>query len=426
MATTDNTFATADNRQFDLFFQVRPGVLFAYDSPRMIHELDAEVEVLEYVLHSQDPSVTAHGGWKGFFTPGPRSELTLAADLSNGKLNALTSRTSPDQTTVMVLPLGAITTNQADASEYGSWISSKSTRTSESVFSNYTDTNDNAMMPTKTQSAEVGGRLGFEKDFRSNSVALEAGASYLYFNRTAPVGAMPPSGTTTQVDPRGILIWRHDIDRHWSTSVDGGVVYVNPLGAVPDRRAAAFPVFGGLGAYTEAWGRATFALRRAVTPNLFIAQNTVDDSAIAQLAMPLPILDKDQSLRVPKVVGLGSIGAERTQLIDANSSTLQGSFYVARLDLGVSYTPAMGQTYGLRYEFIYQSGNSVATMLIPAYFRNTLYFTFSFRYPDRLAAQVPRRTDSVRADRKDLSPVGAEPVVPDPAEQLPEGEDGEQ
>ena len=39
VATTDNVFAAADNRQGDLFFQVRPGVLFAYDAPRMIHEL---------------------------------------------------------------------------------------------------------------------------------------------------------------------------------------------------------------------------------------------------------------------------------------------------------------------------------------------------------------------------------------------------
>src|SRR5881398_2182898 len=86
VATTDNVFAQSDNRQGDLFFQVRPGVLFAYDAPRMIHELDAEVELLEYLAHSDSPSVTLHGGWKGFFIPGPRSDLLLSANASSGKI----------------------------------------------------------------------------------------------------------------------------------------------------------------------------------------------------------------------------------------------------------------------------------------------------------------------------------------------------
>jgi len=65
--------------------------------------------------------------------------------------------------------------------------------------------------------------------------------------------------------------------------------------------------------------------------------------------------------------------------------------------------------------------------IAPSFFSDTLFFTFALRYPDRVVATVPRQTDSVRADRKDLAPVGAEPVVPDPTEPSEgEGDGGEE
>jgi hypothetical protein len=97
---------------------------------------------------------------------------------------------------------------------------------------------------------------------------------------------------------------------------------------------------------------------------------------------------------------------------------------VARLDLGVGWSPRSGQTFGLRYEFQYQVGDTVAEMIVPSFFRNTFYFTFALRYPEDLQVRVPRRNNSVRADRKDLSPVGAEPVIVDPTEFLEGGGGG--
>src|SRR5204863_3271422 len=102
------------------------------------------------------------------------------------------------------------------------------------------------------------------------------------------------------------------------------------------------------------------------------------------LAMPLPWLDESRR-RDPKLVGLGSLGLNRTQLINSETSDVESSFVVGRLDVGVGYSPKPGFTYGLRYEFIYQTGDDAAVALIPGYWRNTLSFTFSIRYPDRVA-----------------------------------------
>ncbi|HSN29973.1 MAG TPA: hypothetical protein VLT45_26985 [Kofleriaceae bacterium] len=427
VAATDNVFAAQrENAEPDVYMQVRPGMLFAYDSPRFIQELTAEAEFLEYIAHSDKPSVTFTAAWQGFITPGPRTQMTLGVNASEGQLNAMATRTAPDQTGVNVLPPGLINTRQGGANEYLSYQIGKDTRIGERVYGTWIATQDpdKAVMVT-TDAYDTGASLSLDHTFQHDALAIEAGGQFVYLKRLDPLGVQMGSRLDQQVNPRVVATWRHDFNREWSLNADGGGVYVNPVGTDPynptdKRRAEPFPVFGALLAYTEQWGRATFSARRSVTPNLFIAQNTVDDAAIATFAMPLPWLDDYPHLRLPKLVGLGSLGFNRTQLVDPEMGDLLGKFYVAHLDVGVGYTPKPGQTYGLRYTLLYQTGNSTATMIIPSYYANTIFFTFALRYPDRVAATVPRRTQSLRSDRADLAPTGAEPVVPDPAESLPD------
>ena len=424
VAATDNVFAVDRNAnpESDMFMQVRPGMLFAYDAPRTIQELSAEVEFLEYVLHSDRPTVTERVSWKGFFLPGPRSEVLVTADGSTGQLNALSSRSSSDQTSPVVLPPSqAIDVYQASGSEYGSWTTSKETRASQTAFARWTATDDQLAMPTKTAVFEVGGSLGFERTFRSDAFGIEGGGSYLKLDRDTMVAPGPLH--QQQVNPRATANWRHDFDKQWSAALDGGGIYVNPLVGA-GRKPALFPIFGALVAYTELWGRATLSARRVVTPDLFVAINTVDDTLLAQVALPLPWLDDNPHARTPKLVGLASVGIERAQLVDPTTSITNGTIDLARLDAGASWTPRPGQTWGLRYEFVYQKGDLTGVIPTTTFFRNTVYLTFALRYPDRVAAAVPRRTQSVRADRKDLAPVGAEPVVPDPTEALPDDDSG--
>jgi hypothetical protein len=416
MATTDNLFATGSggDRQADVFLTVRPGVLYAYDAPQMIHDFTAEAEATEYLLHAGQPVITGSGSWKSLFFTGPRSQLTMSINAATGLLSALTSRTSSDQTVATVVPSGKVDVQQMDTAEALSWISSKHTRTSQGVFGRYGFTDDGA--GTTGQTREIGGNLGIERTFQSDTIALDALVSYLQFERIAPPGAIVPSRLDQQLNPRGRVTWRHDIDRTWSASADGGVVFVHPVGTnkynpSEPRMAGTFSVFGAQLGYTEAWGRALLAARRDVSPNVFLAQNTVDDTANLQVAMPLPWLDDTQ--RNPKLAALGSIGIEHTQLINAASGSTEGNFKVAHLDLTLGWTPTPGQTYGVRYEIAYQTGDATALMAIPSFYRNTLYFTFSLRYPDRVIGQLPKRPKGLRSDRKDLAPIGGDTEIPD-------------
>jgi hypothetical protein len=416
MATTDNLFAAGSggDRQADMFATIRPGVLYAYDAPQMLHDFTAEAEVVQYLLHRDKPLLMGRAGWKSLFLPGPRTQLTMTINVGKGLLSLLSTRASSDQTTAQVMPSGDVNVEQADTAQTLAWVATKHTRIQQGVLGRYGFTDDGA--GTHGETREVGTNLGVERTFRKTTIGLDASLSYLRLERISPAGSETPSRQDRQINPRGTMSLRHDLDKQWSASADGGVVFVNPVGTDkfnPDamRRRGTFGIAGAQVMYNELWGRALLSARRDVAPNLFLAQNTVDDTANLQVAMPLPWLDATK--RNPKLAAAGSIGVSHSQLINSETGATEGDFKVGRLDLSVGWTPKPGVTYGFRYELVYQTGDSVAQMNLPSYYRNTVYFTFSLRYPDRVVSEVPKQRRGVRSDRKDLMPMGSDPVVID-------------
>ncbi len=426
VALTDNLFSVSRDAspEADVYTEIRPGVVGTWETPRMIHVLAAELDVLEYATHDNtDPSLTLRGRWDALFLVTPRSEIGLGADASNGRINALSARTTADQTPVMVTPAGNSEVRQANASQRLGWQATKETRTSETAFAHWGATSDLAAMPTTTSTLDVGLGLGFDRLFTHDDVGLDIGGDYLHLELIAPAGSM--SRLDQQLNPHATLSWHHDFTKQWSTGLTGGVVYINPIGTDPYNpsrvivQAQPTGVFSGTVAYTGDWGGASLAVARGVAPNLLIAQNTVSDSATLRASLPLPWLELAPRSN-PHYSAAGSLGVARTQLVDPASSALQGSFQLVHADVALQYRPRNGMTYSLRYEFAYQHGDTVAALVEPTFFRNTVYFEFAFRYPGQLAVQVPRRTGSVRADGGDLAPVGSEPVVPDAAAPAPE------
>ena len=427
-SATDNLFATDNDRQADVFVTVRPGVLYAYDAPRMIHDFTAEVEAIEYLAHSDNPSLNGRGGWRAVFLPGPRSSVTMSIDAGTGRVTSLSNRTSADDTVALAAPSGNVDTQQVSVSESLSYQTSEHTRLSQGVVGRYATTDDNSGSTTDTR--EVGGNLAFERQFHSDSLLLAATVSYLRLVRQAPAATPLGNGTDHQLNPGASLAWHHDWDQRWSHSANAGIAIVNPIGNDPNdptatRKVSTFWVAGAGVAYTEVWGRAYLSADRSVAPNLLLAENTLNENINLQVSMPLPFLDDTK--RNPKLMAQASIGYSYSELINSDSGATEGSINVGHLDASVGWTPHPGQTFGLRYEFMYQhAGQSMSTTVaaFPSYFRNTLSFTFSLRVPDRVAGEVPRRGKSIRSDRSDLVPVGAEPVVTDPLEGG-EGGDGD-
>jgi hypothetical protein len=437
VAVTDNVFArpgySLTNRDGDIIFQLRPGFFVARNAPRMINNFLAEAEIIHYAFNSRYPSVSGRVGWNAFILTGPLSEMIVGVNASTGILTALQSRLTADQTMINVNPPGKVTFQQADASEYFAMTFTREMRMSQNLFARINRNNDNAedneppIPNTIITSAEVGGGFGLDRQFMMSSIGIGAGASVARLERKAPAGAMFGNRLDRTVSPRVNLVYRRDLDRQWSLGADGGIVYVRPFGTDPynpleKRHGGWFPVVGAQVAINDVWGRGTLAVRRDVAPNLEIAQQTVNNSATVSAAFPLPWLD-DSRRRAPKLVGLTSLGLVRTQLINSQTGETASSIDAARIDAAVSYFPRPNISYTLRYEGQFQRGDSELADSA-GFYRNTVYFTFAIRYPDDVAALVPKRRagQSTRADRKDQSPIGAEPVVPDLVEEGGEGE----
>jgi len=118
VATTDNETGAetgSPNRRASFFSDVRPGMLFTYNAPRVIQELVTEVDFLYYFGRTQ-PNVTFRGDWKAFLLTGPRSEMSVGATGSRGQLNALQASTpSLGDDPLLVKPEGKVNTTDPDA-----------------------------------------------------------------------------------------------------------------------------------------------------------------------------------------------------------------------------------------------------------------------------------------------------------------------
>ncbi len=432
-AVTDNVSSLGGlARSPELFFTLRPGALFTYALPRMIHEINAELELMRYATTQDQPTIAARGGWKALFIPGPLSEIIVQANASRSMLSAISAASAPVDTTVGFVPIGNVDVTQGDVSEYGSRTATREIRLFQTLFGRAGKTDDNApdMARTIVSSEEAGGSFGLDRSFMKTTVSVEAGASYSKLQRLAEVNAPMGSRLDRQVNFRGRVQWRRDLSRKLSTAVDAGLAVVVPVLKDPyhpdvTRHVGTFPIVGGQLAYTDVWGLVTFAVRRDVTPNLFVAANTVNDSATLAAAIPLYWLENGNRRRSPKLAGVGSFGIQRTQLVSSETAQLTGSFIVGRIDAGVQYVAQPGVTYSARYELIAQTGDATAEISQSGFFRQTVYVTAAIRFPADVAVRVPkRRTSSVRADRKDLAPAGAEPVIPDLTEPGSEGSEG--
>ncbi|HEY4057193.1 MAG TPA: hypothetical protein VGM39_11325 [Kofleriaceae bacterium] len=388
--------------------------------PRLIQDLEGEAELTQYALNGHTPSWSGRAAYQALLLPGPRSEVIVALNGQTGVLNAITARTEPDQTMVQLQPLGKLQFQSADGSEYGDYVWSREIRLTERLFGRASRSDDDMTDPTIITSEEAGGTVGIERNFVQSTVSLEGGASIVHMRRIAPEGAPMGSRLDRQYNPRVRAAYTRDLDRRYSLNLDAGAVYVIPYGTDPynpmdkNRSNGLFPIVGAQLSLVDVWGVGIASVRRDVTPNLLVAQNTVSDVAQVTAAIPLKY-HGELHRRQPKLVAIGNATAMRTQLIDPVDSSVDNSFWIGRLDVGLQYQYSPGIQYALRYEFMIQShGTDSFGDDVPGFYRNTVFFTFKGRFPQDVAVDVPkRRENAVRSDRKDLMPMGAEPVIPD-------------
>ncbi len=401
LAWTDNLFSApsepvpgAPPRESDAYLQARPGAILMIETPRSVHELQYTFDASMYVNHTEAWSILQRAGWRGFFSVSPRGELNTDVSGSIGDSTTLTTIAGADAGQAGLQRSGEVHVVQVSAAENYAFQASPALRLLQggSVRYDKTDQND-----TTSTGAEGSLRLGAERSWRQD--ALTGSVTTAYLNLTRPNGA-----TTTSDDQLNLHIdaaWRRDLSRTWTSVVDGGVVVIVPTG--PSSKGTIQPTIGGQLTYFPDWGTATFQAHRSVLPNLFIAQNTLTDSASASCWLPLPWLRDNPA--EPRLTIQATLAGARVQLIDTTQGAAVSGFSQVLGDVAVAWNLRQALGFSLRYQFIHQGADTTALNGLNGFNRSTVMLQFAGRWPERLAATVPIR-QTLRVDRSNVTPIG--------------------
>jgi hypothetical protein len=414
-AVTTNAFSLPEggtaSSDPSLNYQIRPGFLFSYHSRRSLHELQLE-SGLDGNDFTSNVTLTYRAGWRATYSIGPRTEFEATASANGGRVNALSTTLPANMGGPQVLPTGQVEFFSADANESVNYLVTPLLSVREFAFGRFllTDNQDEvappppALPPRDTTGFELGGGISGERTFKVTAISAQIQTAFQRLGIEEPAF----SGMFVdrdQIDVRGTVRVRRDFSLRWSGAVEGGVVALVPREAGED---LLYQPIGTLEvAYFPTWGSAGLTVRHNVAPNLFLAQNEISDSATVNAAIPLPYLGTRYQ---PKLSVLTSTGYSRTRFVDLEDGGNRAKFDVIYSDVAFQYTPKPSMQLAVRYQFIRQSDTETPDpdpMLQQlAYIRHTILFTFFARWPDRLAAEMPIRSQ-LRV--RDITPVGEEP-----------------
>lgn len=408
---TDNIFAVPDDpdptrppHESDLLLQFRPGVLGTYETPRTIHNLEYDLEANLYLEHDEARSLGHVATWRGFFLTSPRTEVQASSTFTSGTLAALSTRAAP----VEGQPQATVSGNgrywALDAGQGLHFGVTPELRLSQGLqVRRFASTIDGAAGAPATDSGgyELGGSLGADRGWKHSAVALAAQTRYVTLEQA--------TGDARSLNNALTLSYRRDFTPRWNAMADGGVVWVASLDDAP---SMVQPTVGVSVSYAPTWGMAGMQVRRTMAPNLYIAENTISDLALVNATLPLPWLTDDPNL--PKLMASGAIGASRSQVIRGDEVT--STINVVNADVALTYAPRGDLTLALRAQHLRQLPGETAATATPAfeYDRTTVVVQATWRFPERLAAEIPMR-DSLRVDRSDNTPVGEEVAPAGPA-----------
>jgi hypothetical protein len=390
----------------------------------MIHELSYEFDATLYTEHSDAHTYGHRAGWRGFFLTGPRSDLVTAANFSMGRVVGISSNQPASMPTVTLAPDGENYFKSYELQENANYQLSHAWRTSQSAVARRSETSADIENPdtmeterfTVSVGNDVGGGLSGDRSWQYDSLTLAGTLNYVVLDTLSPGNA---TATNTELLSTSSVTWRRDLGLHWSASADVGMSALIPLSTSTadgtpstDSSPSFRPTLGASLNYSPEWGSASAQIRRAIAPNLLIAQNTVSDSAILSAWLPLPWLA--QARHEPRLTVQASGGINRTQIIDIDNGDSLQSFTVYSGDVGLNYAARSALNFTLRGSYVQQvAGDDVATnpgmdaLTVNDYHRLTISLMIAGRFPERRAAEIPERA-STRVDRSDVTPVGEE------------------
>ncbi len=395
-SASDNALSQAEGEgqpdpEADVFWQLRPGLLSTYETPRSVHEASYAFDALIFTTNSDRNTVTHSMVYQGLFQTSRFTEFGLSAGAGIGQVNAgLQQR--PAGADPLIQPEGGAGFRAVNAGQSFRWDVGRDWRFSQASGAQYTttDAGDN-----DTEGAVLGGSLGLEKGWRWNSVGLTVNGAYNDLERR--FGAQP-SETQQQVTTTTALNWRRDLSLRWSSNVAAGVSTITPLkffidGVEQPSETLVLPTGAASLAFVDMQAAVTASISRAVGANLFVAQTTVNNAFQLNATVPLPWAGENQT-GAPLYTAQTSLGYSRSQLFALQTSELEGSVDLYLVDLAVVHTPDwIPGSLITRYQYQNQRGDDDPTLMrgFASFDRHTVSIALQGRFPERTAATVPDR-----------------------------------
>lgn len=395
---TDNLTSSSTDPEWDTYVGLRPGVLATYGTARTIHELMYTLDANLYARHSGLSTLFHTAGWRGFFITGPRSEVTTTVTGSYGDANLF-----PDVAisggSITAQRSGLVQAASAEASANDSYMLTRDLRFGSGLSASYTRLDATGSGISTTE--QVAGHVLLDKSFRYDALSINGTAQYLWLSQ--PIANAVGNFSDNQTNLRLSGMYRHDLDREWTTALEAGGVAVIPSNS--NSKTALVAIGAAQLAYYPAWGTAGLSVRRDVAPNLLLAQNTVTDSAQVNAWLPLPW--HKMAGAAPDWTVQGSVGVARVRLLDSVMGEAVSAFDDVLGDVALNWSLRRNALVTFRYQLVWQKADPSVLLPVEGFTRNTLLVQFTGRWPDRLAVTVPTR-ETLRVDRSNVTPVGEE------------------
>lgn len=374
------------------FTQLRPSLLFTYETPRSVNVSTASVDIN---LFETDEPANAYNGalnHNSLFALSPVTEAGLGATFGFGRVDPLILAQAGEVQGDTTFKSGAINQNAR-------WQASTDLRFDQSFGANLVSTEQR---DSETLASSISMSLGADRAWARTSLGLVGSASYVAIDQNG--------NDSTQLIANLSANLRRDLDPIWSVSAAAGVgfILITEQPEPPNEDKFAPTPTGSLTVnYVQPLGVVTAnvsaTVGHAITPNLLLGNVTNTSSATLNAGVPLPWLWREQE-PVVAVAASAGIAHSRPALGDSdpnwNSFTANGAAVWSVDD---------GLTVALRYQYarIDVYGDTMDTAVQPPedFFRHTVLIEATGRFPARPAAQLPDRVTR-RVDRSNEAPIG--------------------
>lgn len=392
--------------QTAFYTQLRPSLLFTYETPRAIHVSSAGIDITAY--QTEDPPTTysillAHNS---LFATGPMTELGLGAELATGRVSAVLGE--PGGGVAPAAPQGDSTFMRGGLVQAYRWQIARNWRLVQTANLTQVNTDVEAAMggiSSRTLSRTAGASVGIERTWKRTAVGLTHGTSYIGTAQTRG----DEDVMTRQIENRLALGGRRDLGPSWAASAEAGIETLTTFEAAMPGAEGTTVVPGGmlsinhfqsLGTVTGTLG---LTLSHAIEPNLLLGTTATSTGAVLSGSLPLPWFFRQSTptVRVSTTTGRVYSAVIDERLTDAPS------WHVDTIDVALAWSPLDAWEVSLRYQLLASVVPDEERMLAEIYdisvpedfTRNTILVQVGGRWPGRPAVTMPDRRP-LRVDRE--------------------------